>query len=356
MKEIKAFISKRLEERKINKLRDMVVNVNSTVIPIGEKVKDFRKYGFSMSDSQAFRLSEDNYKDYISTWESYQPRLANAKYSLISDDKFLFSLVMGKVANVPEIYGTIEKGVVNSFNKSGITNDNIYDFLLKNNGGVIKDRGGKDGFAVYVLKNNNGELNYKSKDISRGELLDIISKISNGIVTKRLIQGSFENEIYPESVNTVRIISMAKKGERGHEIVAALQRIGTAKSYPCDNFNQGGGSALIDIETGVIGKMTCADSIDEAGERIFYSKHPDTNSQIEGKVIPNWEMIKNGIVEITKELPLWKYVAWDVVVMDDSFAIIETNMKSSLNVFQVHGGMRNTHLGEKYRENGYLID
>lgn len=119
-------------------------------------------------------------------------------------------------------------------------------------------------------------------------------------------------------------------------------------------FSQGGGSALIDLETGQLSAMTLLDSFDDKGERIFYEKHPDTNSQIKGLFIPNWDSIKQELINITRMLPVYNFVAWDIALTPKGIAVIETNMKSSLRVFQVHGGMRNKLLGRKYKEYGYI--
>ena len=158
------------------------------------------------------------------------------------------------------------------------------------------------------------------------------------------------------TVNTLRIVSIRPEGETRHEIVGALQRIGTDASAPVDNFSQGGLTALIDLDSGVLGKASSGDYFDRDGKRIFLSKHPDTGAQIEGVAVPNWKEIKDKIVEVTEQLPFFEYIAWDLVVRDHGVSVLETNMKSSLNIFQVHGGARNTLLGQTYRKHGWLVD
>jgi len=354
---VKKIVHSQLKAIRMKRMRDNIVNAHHDMQEYdANKVFDARKYGFNMSESASYKLNEENYKEYISTWESYQPRLANTPYSIISDDKLIFSLVMSSVVDVPTVYAFILDGKVEALSGYNITNENLYDFFVANSGGVLKDREGYDGFGIYVFVSDGSGLIHKGEKVSKSDFEAIISNAKNTVVQKRIVQGSFENNIFDKSVNTVRMISIKKKDANEHEIVAAVQRIGTNRSAPMDNFSQGGGSAVIDLETGELSAMTCMDSFDENGERVFYDKHPDTGTQIKGEKIPHWELVKETIVMITRKLPFFNYVAWDIAITDDGIAVIETNMKSSLRVFQVHGGMRNKYLGQKYREYGYIKD
>ena len=356
---LKRPIAKLMKKRKMKGMYKSVVNAHHDFSHFDENnVFDARKYGFSLSESRAFGFPKNDYREYISTWESYQPRILNNQRNFnLSDDKLLFSLVFGNVVNVPTVWATINKGKIYPTQNVDLDENNLYEFLLSNSGGVIKERDGCDGFDVFVFKlDESNHLIYKDKVVNKEDIAEIVSKINNGLIQKRVVQGAFENEIFDRSINTIRMVTMRKKGEVEHEVVAALQRIGTSKSAPVDNFNQGGGSALIDLKTGKLSSMTMLDSIDENGNRIFYDKHPDTGKQIKDMQIPNWGKIKEKIIEVTKKIPVFNYVAWDIALTDDDVVIIETNMKSSLNVFQVHGGMKNSYLGQKYRENGYIKD
>ena len=88
--------------------------------------------------------------------------------------------------------------------------------------------------------------------------------------------------------------------------------------------------------------------------QIFYDYHPDNGNIIKGRVIPNWQNVKQAIIRVTRQLPFYDYLAWDIVLKDDGIAIVEINMKSSLCVVQVHGGMRESKLGEAYKRMHYI--
>lgn len=338
--------------------RNHVVNLDHLSIDADFKsAADMRKYGFSMSSSYMLDLKNNNYKEYISTWEAAQTRVgANPDFFIISADKMLFGMVYGNFIKVPKVWATVTNGKINSFNKADINENNIYEFLINNNGGVLKWRAGCDGFGVDVFYTINNKLYSNETEVTKENLLNTISKCIYCILQERVVQNDFENKIYDKSVNTIRIISVRKKGEVEHEIIGALQRVGTSKSAPVDNFCQGGGTALIDIETGKMGKLTCGNAFDKNGKRIYWTKHPDTGAQIEGVKIPNWAEIKEKIIHLTREVPFFEFTAWDIALTNDGIELIEINMSSDVNVFQVHGGMRNSLLGKKYREKGWLVD
>ncbi len=355
IQKLSALIRSILQKRRMNKLKNVILNAKDSVLDT-YNTYDARKYGFSLSESTMYSFPKNDYREYISTWESYQPRLGNNRYFVISDDKFCFSTVMKNYVDVAEVYALINSGKVFSVGKEDINNENLYDFFVSVKGGVIKDRGGYNGFDVYVFKCEEKQLLRNGEIVSREEFSKIIKKISSGLAQKLLVQGSFENKLFANSVNTIRMITMQKKDSFEHEVVAAIQRIGTNRTNGVDNFSQGGGTALIDIDSGVMSAMTCIDSFDKDGNRVFYSQHPDSGAQIEGVAIPNWSEVKAEIIDITRRLPLFKFIAWDIMLKDNGIAVIETNMKASLRSFQVHGGLRNKYLGQKYKEHGYIKD
>ena len=117
---------------KLLRLREYVINSHHDILSIDtNRTPDMRKYGFSFSESACFDLAHNDYRDYISTWEAYIPRVRNKNLS-ICDDKYLFSLVFGKYIRVPETYALINNGHVVPVIDHDINNENLYDYLSKN--------------------------------------------------------------------------------------------------------------------------------------------------------------------------------------------------------------------------------
>ena len=350
------YISNILNVLNVIRTKRLVLNSNHDVSNYdGFEVADMRKKGFSLSESALYDLKHNDYREYVSTWEAYQPRMRQNPYFILSDDKYLFSMVFGKFIEVPKTYGLIEFGKIIPIDLEGINEDSIYDVIISMNGAVIKDKNGYNGYGVKVFDVKEKKLFLKGKIITKEQLSDILKEYKSGIIQSRIYQGEFENTIFDGSVNTIRVISMRNKNDLRHEIVCATQRIGTKISEPVDNFSQGGLSALIDLDTGELSSATSYFTVDDKNNRIFVDKHPDSNAQIKGLVVPRWEEIKKQLVTLSDKLPYFEYIAYDVVLKDDGIALIEANMKSSIGHIQVHGGVRNALLGQKYREHGYLF-
>ena len=110
MSKIISFLKKKIKDRKLLKIRSNIVNSHHDVNEYDEKkLADYRKMGFSFSESSLFDLKNNDWRDYISTWESYQPRLIDNSNFIISDDKYLFSLVFGNYVRTPKTICLIKK-------------------------------------------------------------------------------------------------------------------------------------------------------------------------------------------------------------------------------------------------------
>ena len=94
------------------------------------------------------------------------------------------------------------------------------------------------------------------------------------------------------------------------------------------------------------------------GFNVYVIKKNEDRLFYKGKKIDEQQLMeivhrfRKGLISL--KVPFFEYVAWDFVVKDNGYALIETNMKSSLNVFQIHRGMRDEKIGEKYLERGFL--
>jgi hypothetical protein len=82
--------------------------------------------------------------------------------------------------------------------------------------------------------------------------------------------------------------------------------------------------------------------------------HPDSQTQIAGKVIPGWEQLKKDIVALTNKVPYLNFVAWDVLLTEEGFCIIEGNASSGCGIFQMEHGVRSSALGDIYRSYGVI--
>jgi glutathione synthase/RimK-type ligase-like ATP-grasp enzyme len=130
------------------------------------------------------------------------------------------------------------------------------------------------------------------------------------------------NDIYPLSVNTLRVVTL------NHKVVTAYLRIGNDGNV-VDNFNHGGMVTAVNVETGLIEFP----AIDKATK--VYEIHPYTNKPIVGTQIPMWEDVKKLCIEASKVVPKVGYVAWDVCLGSKKPCLIEGNDFPGHDLYQL---------------------
>jgi len=157
---------------------------------------------------------------------------------------------------------------------------------------------------------------------SAEELYNNLLKNNQILVEEVAKQNKVLNDLYPLSVNTLRVVTLNKK------VVTAYLRIGNAGNV-VDNFNHGGMVTAVDVETGVINY----EAIDKS--KNVFSIHPYTNKKIVGVKIPMWEDVKKLCVNACEKVPEVGYIAWDVCLGEDKPCLIEGNDFPGHDLYQL---------------------
>ena len=131
--------------------------------------------------------------------------------------------------------------------------------------------------------------------------------------------------IYPDSINTVRIVTIVDNGVS--HIICAYFRIGNGKYV--DNFNSGGMVAPVNEETGeVIDK-----AIDK--QKNLYERHPATNAIIKGFVFPDWDKALEMVKKASLVVPEMRYIGWDVCFSTKGPILVEGNEYPGHDIYQL---------------------
>ena len=131
--------------------------------------------------------------------------------------------------------------------------------------------------------------------------------------------------IYPDSINTVRIVTIVDNGVS--HIICAYFRIGNGKYV--DNFNSGGMVAPVNEETGeVIDK-----AIDK--QKNLYERHPATNAIIKGFVFPDWDKALEMVKKASLVVPEMRYIGWDVCFSTKGPLLVEGNEYPGHDIYQL---------------------
>jgi hypothetical protein len=179
----------------------------------------------------------------------------------------------------------------------------------------------------------DGRFELDGRPVSELELRDVCDGLEDYIVTEFVQQHSYADVWYPETTNTLRILTIRDYEAHGAFVARAVQRIGRASTVPVDNWSQGGLGCSVDVATGVLGPGV---PFPKDTRIVRHDYHPDTKAPITGTEIPHWPLVTGKVMEMSDHLGMVPYLGWDVVVTADGFRVLEINHLSDIDVFQIH--------------------
>jgi hypothetical protein len=207
-------------------------------------------------------------------------------------------------------------------------------------GYIVKPEDGLCGQGVFLLTERDGRLFRQRGQSTEPFDLEGFAPDTPTVIERRLNQHAFWRTLYPDSTNTMRLLTLWTPDEDAPFIAGAAQRIGTADTVPTDNFTGGGISCPIDRGTGRLGagrmhpmkgRQPC----------LRFTHHPDTGAQLEGAVLPGWDRVTDAVLRAAASLPFNRMGGWDVMVDHDGEPVIlEANGNGGhVDVMQIHGGL-----------------
>lgn len=167
-----------------------------------------------------------------------------------------------------------------------------------------------------------------TKEIDTEELYNNLITNEQYLIEEIAEQHDTISKIYPNSINTVRIVTLNKK------VVAAYIRFGNLGNV-VDNFNHDGLVTTINLESGIVEYP----AIDK--KQHIYEKHPYTNEKIIGLEIPMWDKIKELCIKACEITPEVGYIGWDVCVGKKEPFLIEGNDFPGHDLYQLPAHRKN---------------
>ena len=326
-----------------------------TPMPVTARLSMWKKGFFSSAWYRyEFYTKRNRPKEYVT---DYQENLIASKInkkivSIYVDDKVIFPHFFKSFCPVVENIAFINNGklVSQTTDVPVKTFDDVWDYIKNKKDLVIKPIGGSRGGRVNVFKNSddpqkiyiNGELKDKTYFKNFASALDF------NIICPLVYQADYSKRFYPSTTNTIRLLTMIDPDTNKAFIAHAVQRIGTKHSFPVDNFAVGGITVNIDIDKGVLGEGSYI--IPTESQKVWYKEHPETKEQITGSAIPNWEKIKETMLDVANSVSFLKIIGWDLIVVDNEkgFVLLEGNNGPCFKVHQLHGGFRKDPRIEKF--------
>ena len=151
-----------------------------------------------------------------------------------------------------------------------------------------------------------------------------------------IIQHPEINNIYPKSINTIRIEAYKDINGNNHTL-GTLMRFGSQGSQ-VDNISQGGFFVDINSNTGTLFKHGRTNLIHEGK---LLPTHPDTGFVFEGFKIPFFEDCLKLVEEAAKKTSGYVF-AWDIVITPNGPTLLEGNNYPSFTTGELsYGGYKN---------------
>lgn len=186
------------------------------------------------------------------------------------------------------------------------------------------------GIGIYIVDSN------EPLPLSFDEL-----KAKKYIIEEYVTQHEKYSNIYPGSLNTIRITTFIS--ESGNpEILFAANQFGSHGSM-VDNDDS---TAIWGICDNITGIIEYADI--DAASGLIYDSHPDTGQSIVGFHNHNWNEVVETAIKASLVVPDCRLVGWDVAVRNDGeIVIIEGNVTPELDLYQRISGMGLSRISQK---------
>jgi len=320
------------------------------------------QHGFLSKSGVLYDFETHDPSTYLSDYQRFiRSSRINGHWNALIDNKLAFHRVLGEFpSHRPSVYGLLKDGHFHLFDPddrtvvsdggseleyqnqtapdtSQPTMDPLEWFDANLSDGdqlVLKWFSGGGGNNVHFLERRDGSYLYDGTAKTDAELANIVVSLNDYLVCEFVEQADYADTLFPETTNTVRVLTMYDEQTQDAFIPIAIHRIGTSDSVPVDNFSNGGLSAEVDRETG---QLSAGAEYPHDGAVDWHEKHPETGAQIEGTAIPGWDAIRERLLEIASTFSHLPYVGWDLVVTSKGeFKIIEANSYPGVASLQVH--------------------
>ena len=165
-------------------------------------------------------------------------------------------------------------------------------------------------------------------DISESNIETVYNEIKQlppCIVESWIDQDPQMSKLNPDSVNPIRVQTVFFQGEA--KCISATLTVGY--NSPIANASAKALFALIDVDSGSVYTDAC-----DYDYRI-YKSHPQTGVVFRDITIPQWEEIKQTVLEAAQLMPEVGYVGWDVALSTSGPVIIEANNDPGYTAYQL---------------------
>ena len=192
----------------------------------------------------------------------------------------------------------------------------------------IEFAGKHDTFFVKPinLSGGNGISKVTTSRIDPDKYYDLLTK-DNGqyIIEEAIKQHPVMNRLNPNSVNTLRMVTLLKDGQPKY--LYTILRAGQGNAV-VDNAGSGGVYTFVDKD-GV-----CRFPLYDEKKGLTMDKHPTTQMEIVGFKIPMFQEAVDYVMKAALVEPRLGYIGWDVAITEDGPTLVEGNLIPGFDMAQ----------------------
>ncbi len=282
----------------------------SRILIILDMAKCARKYGAGYMDYDLFEmynLTDAQRDTYITRGRNNNliEKYNNKAYFHIFENKNEFNKIFQKY---------LKRDWIDVTNSS---KGDVIKFIKRHDTFMAKPIDGGCGKGIEKIETKK----YKSPE----KLYEYLASNHNFELEEVIKQNEEVSKIYPEAINTVRMVTILKDNKP--HVICAYFRMGNGSFV--DNFNSGGMVAPIDVKTGVVSDK----AIDK--NKKLYEVHPETGETIKGVKIPFWNEAVKMCKEASKIVPEMAYIGWDVAFTGNGPIFVEANEFPGHDIYQL---------------------
>lgn len=302
--------------------------------------------GYMPDQVALYDFAHNNPKEYLSEFDWYRSRSINDPFNPMLNNKVICTDVLKPHVKVPEIFFIKNKGSYIDPLKPHIRSSAEAALMVLERERTVFMKPislGKGLGAHRIDFTDNKQYLIDGEQKSAAAITELFESKDGWFLSEFVEQHKVLANIFSETTNTIRFITLRDPKSGEITIFFAVLRIGTAATVPVDNGSRGGLVAKIDLETGELSEGRPIIS----SER--FTHHPNSGEPIKGVVLPGWDSLKTEMLELTAKFSYLNFIAWDILLTDEGFCIIEANTSSGVNIIQIWGPQRNGKLGDFYR-------
>lgn len=273
--------------------------------------------------------------NYITDYEHYTLfESIDQRQYYVADDKLVCERMLAPFCKVIPTIGYIVDGKFFPIgeDKEVDSYESFVEHVRAGEEFYIKPNFGGSGRGIGRLTWKKG--NYWWNDSKVEDIHAFIKTFNKGkgyLVQRRFKQTGLSHDVNPDSVNTVRVVTMLSPSTGEPFIAGAVHRFGRKGAY-VDNIAKGNIVCPIDKETG---KIKYAILSPTSGRLEKVENHPDTNVRIAGEMIPQWDKVKELCLNLAKQLPFMPLCGWDIIPTATEVYMQELNYNPDIYLVQL---------------------